>query len=391
MNKRYLLLALVIAITFIGGITTGVLFSTNNTKENRSNSKMIENAPTSAVKPETKELPKLDKAQSKVLIGYVQDFRDPNVIDYSKLTHVIFSFAHPTKDGGILLNGETALKNLRTVVSKAKKYDTKVMLAVGGWFHINGGESYDYFKPAISNPTSRTKLVNELTSIVEREKLDGIDIDFEHPRTKEDAQNLAAFTKELSAQLHPKKKELSIAVYSKIHAVTLTETGFVKYDPSMFKDVDHVNIMAYDGQWDGGYNAANLSPYPFTEKIVNYWTNLFETNKLSKEKLVLGVPFYAQPEDPKIKQVSYEAIINKDPANAESDTVSMNGTTYHYNGEATMKKKTKLALDHGFGGMMLWESGLDALGSHSLTGTIFEVLRDSHNETEKYYTAKKNK
>ena len=386
MKKRTVLLTLVITITFIGGILTGVLFSTNKANEKTVN---IKQARKSAIKPETKELPKVEKAQSKVLIGYVQDFRDPNVVDYSKLTHVIFSFAHPTKEGGILLNGDTALKNLRTVVSEAEKYDTKVMLAVGGWYHIKGGESYEYFKTAISNPASRTKLVNELTSIAVREHLDGIDIDFEHPRSKADAENLALFSKELSAQLHPKNMELSIAVYSKIHAVTLTEIGFVIYEPSMFQDVDHVNIMAYDGQWDDGYHASNLSPYPFTEKIVNYWADLFDKNNLPKEKLVLGVPFYAQPEDPKIKQVSYGAIINQDPANATKDTVNMNGTTYYYNGDTTMKKKTTLALDHGFGGMMLWEVGLDAKGPHSLTGTIFEALNDSNNVLGKYYSAKK--
>jgi len=386
MKKRTVLLTLVITITFIGGILTGVLFSTNKANEKTVN---IKQARKSAIKPETKELPKVEKAQSKVLIGYVQDFRDPNVVDYSKLTHVIFSFAHPTKEGGILLNGDAALNNLRTVVSKAEKYGTKVMLAVGGWYHINGGESYEYFKTAISNPASRTKLVNELTSIAVREHLDGIDIDFEHPRSKADAENLALFSKELSAQLHPKNMELSIAVYSKIHAVTLTEIGFVIYEPSMFQDVDHVNIMAYDGQWDDGYHASNLSPYPFTEKIVNYWADLFDKNNLPKEKLVLGVPFYAQPEDPKIKQVSYGAIINQDPANATKDTVNMNGTTYYYNGDTTMKKKTTLALDHGFGGMMLWEVGLDAKGPHSLTGTIFEALNDSNNVLGKYYSAKK--
>ena len=67
--------------------------------------------------------------------------------------------------------------------------------------------------------------------MVDRENLDGIDIDFEHPRSKADAANLAAFTKELSNQLHPKGKELSIAVYAKIHAVTGTEMGFVVYEP----------------------------------------------------------------------------------------------------------------------------------------------------------------
>lgn len=373
MKKRNLLLALVILITFTGGIFTGIFYSKNKT-EQASKPLKIEKATESVKNPEEKAIPEESLEESKVLLGYVQDFRDPNVVDYSKLTHVIFSFAHPTEDGGILLNGDSAINNLRAMVKEADKHNTKVILAVGGWFHINGGESYEPFKTAISNPDSRTRLVNELTSIADREQLDGIDIDFEHPRSKEDAANLAAFAKELSDQLHPKGKELSIAVYAKIHAVTGTEMGFVFYEPSTFQHVDHVNIMAYDGQWDGGYNAANLSPYPFTEKIVNYWANLFDQNNLPKEKLVLGVPFYAQPEDPAIKQVSYAAIVNQDPANAANDTVSMNGTTYHYNGVETIKKKTNLALGHGFGGMMLWEAGHDSKGDHSLTTVIYDEL-----------------
>ncbi|MDQ1002369.1 chitinase [Neobacillus niacini] len=373
MKKRTILLALVILITFTGGIFTGVLYSKNKINQ-ASKPLIIEKASESTKKLAEKTIPGESFEESKVLMGYVQDFRDPNVVDYSKLTHVIFSFAHPTADGGILLNGDSAINNLRAMVKEADKHNTKVILAVGGWFHINGGESYEPFKTAISNPDSRTRLVNELTSIVDREKLDGIDIDFEHPRSKADAANLAAFAKELSEQLHPKGKELSIAVYAKIHAVTGTEMGFVIFEPSTFQYVDHVNIMAYDGQWDGGYNAANLSPYPFTENIVNYWSNLFDQNNLAKEKLVLGVPFYAQPEDPAIKQVSYGAIVNSDPANAVNDTVSMNGTTYHYNGVETIKKKTNLALDHGFGGMMLWEAGHDSKGPHSLTIAIYNEL-----------------
>lgn len=375
MKNRKLLLATVILITFIGGIITGVLISSNS-----SNTVKIKQASKSIIQPAEKEIPVTDQSQSKVLIGYVQDFRDPNVVDYDKLTHVIFSFAHPTKDGGMLLNGDSALGNLRKMVANAKKHDTKAILAIGGWYHINGGESYDYFKTAISDPASRSKLVNELSSFADREQLDGIDVDFEHPRNEADAQNLAAFVKELSEQLHPKQKEVSVAVYSKIHAVTLTEVGFVQFDPSMFQYVDHVNIMAYDGQWDDGYNAANLSPFPYTEAIVNYWSNLFDTLQITREKLVLGVPLYAQPEDPKIKQVSFAAIIDQNEENAVNDTVSINGTTYHYNGETTIKMKTKLALDHGFGGMMMWEAGLDAHGPHSLTSSIFETLKDSEKD-----------
>ncbi|MGF2616012.1 glycoside hydrolase family 18 protein [Rossellomorea aquimaris] len=191
----------------------------------------------------------------------------------------------------------------------AHKNDTKVLLAVGGWFHIRGGETYPYFQEAIYNADSRTTLVNELMEVVMDEHLDGVDIDFEHPRSEKDAEHLAAFIKELNAMLKAQNKELSIAVYSKVDSVTGQENKSVVFLPSMFKDVDYVNIMTYDGQWDGGYNAANLSPFPFAENIVGYWSRFFNENGLPKDKLVLGVPFYAQPEDPAEAPISFSAII----------------------------------------------------------------------------------
>jgi chitinase len=371
MKLRKLLVILGILLVFSAGFSAGIFFGKS---AGQKQSSITNEAPLSKKTPKQKEVPGQKEKKRKVLIGYIQDFRDPEMVDYSKLTHVIFSFAHPTKDGAIVLNGEMAMKHLRAHVAKAENTGTKVMLAVGGWYHIYGGESYDYFKTAIANPDSRTRLVNELVRFVEREKLNGVDVDFEHPRSAEDAQNLAVFIKELSEKLHPKQKELSVAVHAKIHSVTLKELYFVQYDPAMFAHVDHVNIMAYDGQWDGDYNAANLSPYPFVEKIVNYWADLFDANHLPKEKLVLGVPSYAQPENPETKPLSYATIVEHDPASAKRDTVEMNGTTYHYNGEETIQKKTRLALDRGFGGMMVWELGQDLQGEYSLTGNIASIL-----------------
>ncbi|WP_010282088.1 glycosyl hydrolase family 18 protein [Bacillus timonensis] len=304
----------------------------------------------------------------------MQDFRDPNKIDYSKLTHIIFSFVHPTKDGQILFTGDHALENLRKMVSNAHNHNTKAMLAVGGWFHMNGGESYDYFSAALAKPESQERLVNEIVAIVEQENLDGIDIDFEHPRTDADAMNLHAFIQKVSEKLHSKNKVVSIAVHSKIHGQTLTELAYVKYEPKTFTYVDYVNIMAYDGQWDGGYHAENLSPYPFTKSVVKYWAKFFDNHNIQKDKLVLGVPFYAQPTDPNIKQVSFGAIVEANPENAVKDIVNMNGTTYYYNGQKMMTRKTELALNHGFGGMMIWELGLDASGPNSLTNTLYESI-----------------
>ncbi len=382
MRKRRFLLIMMIVLTFIGGFLSGTLFSDKQQSNvTGSSTPAFYSAKTISLKktPEKRQ-------DSKVLIGYVQDFRNPAEIDYQSLTHVIFSFAHPTADGRILMNGNHAMENLRAIVANARKHETKVLLAIGGWYHINGGESYDYFKSAISTAPSRKKLVNELVNIAEQENLDGIDIDFEHPRTTEDARYLAEFSKELSEQLKPLGKELSIAVNAKVHSVTGTEIHSVVFESAMFGYFDHVNLMAYDGQWDGEYNAANLSPFSYSANIVNYWTSLFDSHGFSREKLVLGVPLYAQPEDPSAKQISYEALLDHALENAGKDQVNINGTTYYYNGHSTLKKKTDLALSEQLGGMMLWEEGLDAQGNQSAANLIANELMK--HQDARYYTRK---
>ena len=373
MAKRNLLLTLMIAFAFIGAFFA-VIFSTSSEEQAASAVTTIEKDLKSTHTDEQEASPSAASKNAKALIGYIQDFRNPNSIDYSNLTHAIFSFAHPTKNGDLLFSDETDLDNLKAMVGKAKETGTRVMLAVGGWSHINGGETYDYFKTAISEPSSRAKLVDEIMNIVELEDLDGIDIDFEHPRSTEDASSLTAFTKELGEQLHSKEKELSIAVHSKINAVTGTESDYAVYEPATFTYVDYVNIMAYDGQWDEGYHAENSAPYAFAEQVADYWSDFFDRHKLAKEKLVLGVPLYGQPADASSAPVSFATIIDQNPSNAQNDIITMNGTIYYYNGIETMKKKTKLALEHGFGGMMIWEAGLDAPGSGSIVSAIHEEL-----------------
>ncbi|MGM0844849.1 MAG: glycoside hydrolase family 18 protein [Bacillota bacterium] len=332
-----------------------------------------------------KEVKEKKKPSSKVVMGYVQDHHDPLKLNYQYLTHVIFSFAHPTADGDLLFSGDHAQNNLRQTVKLAQDNDTKVLLAVGGWFHIEGGATYPYFKEAISNEDTRTTLVTELLEVVNNENLDGVDIDFEHPRSLSDAENLASFMKELNSKLKDYDKELSIAVYSKIDSVTGQENKSVVFLPSMFRDVDYVNIMAYDGQWDGSYNAANLSPYSFTENIVQYWSRFFDDNDLPTDKLVLGVPFYAQPEDPSEPAVSFSTIIDKGTENADRDVVTIDGLTYHYNGKSTIQRKTELAMLNEFGGMMIWEAGHDAKGTHSLAKVISEVVENKAERESKLF------
>ncbi|WP_231597474.1 hypothetical protein [Bacillus sp. SA1-12] len=105
MKKNYHLLTIAALLIFIGGFFLVFIFKSTNTEKGQEQSQhKIGEAPKSE-QPIKKKNPQIEPVDSKVLIGYVQDFRDPGSIDYSKLTHIIFSFAHPEKDGSLIMNG----------------------------------------------------------------------------------------------------------------------------------------------------------------------------------------------------------------------------------------------------------------------------------------------
>lgn len=142
--KRIHQMLILIVFIFSSGFAAGIYY-TNITDQGQPLKQSVPVSQSSKLLVK-KGIPELSEIPEKVLMGYIQDYRDPKSIDYSNLTHILFSFAHPEKDGSISLNGDSALKNLRSVVRNAHRQDVKAILAVGGWFHINGGESYDYFK-----------------------------------------------------------------------------------------------------------------------------------------------------------------------------------------------------------------------------------------------------
>ena len=87
MKKQNLLLPLFFVITFIGGFYSGVLFSNNS-----NNQKVVYEMDQERIETIDKKEPKpIEHYESdKALIGYVQDFRDPNTIDYRINSYYFF-------------------------------------------------------------------------------------------------------------------------------------------------------------------------------------------------------------------------------------------------------------------------------------------------------------
>jgi len=273
------------------------------------------------------------------IVAYATDGIIENLIPYDKLTHINYSFLIPNADGTFVkINNSWKLK---LIAENAHAYNVKVLISVGGW-------GWDQeFETAAADPALRGAFVQNLKAFVDEYQLDGADIDWEYPDAGQSAQNFLALIQELDSAMPD--KEITTAVVS--HG----ENG-MGILPETFALFDFVNLMTYDGPDHG-----TMKQF---EQGLAFWT----ARGLPKEKIVMGLPFYGDPNLP------YFKIVAEDPSAAQTDTFDYFGTTFHYNGIPTVQAKTKLAMQQA-SGIMFWTLDFDTQGELSLVNTIYQTAQ----------------
>lgn len=279
-------------------------------------------------------------------------------LQYDVLTHVVYAFAIPNSDGTLkpLENPELAKKLIRECHSN----QVKVLLAVGGWsYHDTPLEPT--FMDAAADSGLIQKFGDTILDMCIAYGFDGVDMDWEHPRIDGDSyKRYEALMLYLAEQLHDNGLLLTSAVIS-----GATADGNIYYDAAAHTDkvldaVDWIHVMAYDGG-DGERH----SSYEFALNCGNYWK---DTRHMPASKIVLGVPFYARP-----GWAYYSDILAADSDAWNTDVTQYNGMEAHYNGVATIQKKTRFAAEE-LGGIMIWEITQDTTDKDK---SLLSAIRDA--------------
>src|SRR6185369_6483294 len=124
---------------------------------------------------------------------------------------------------------------------------------------------------------------------------------------------------------------------------------------------DFVNIMTYDGP-----DHATMEQF---QKGLAYWTG----RGLSKDKTVMGIPFYSHVKDSTAEGVTFAKLVQADPGAAQLDEFNYYGLTEIYNGIPTVQAKTRLAMQKT-SGIMFWALDHDAHGAFSLVNAIYQTV-----------------
>lgn len=291
------------------------------------------------------------------IVGYYPEWKPEkaNTIQYDKLTHINYSFAIPTKESEILPLENPSLA--KEIIKKGHEKGVKVLIAVGGW-EYKGTPLEMTFIEATNTQEKIEKLGDSILKVVDTYGFDGVDMDWEHPRTDGNSKyQYEALMLYLRKGLDEREKLLTSAVVAGV-----TPDGNILWDAAGHTDtvleaVDWVNVMAYDGG-DGERH----SDYDFAVDAGLYWR---DTRGMGKDKVVVGVPFYGRP-----GWKTYEELLMVDSKAHTKDSIEQ----MYYNGQETIKKKTEWAIDE-VAGIMIWELAGDTTDmSKSLLATIYETV-----------------
>lgn len=276
------------------------------------------------------------------IVGYLPDYRaaEFDAVAAAQLTDLILFSAEPTPAGGI---NWSRWENISREPFRAfkTKHRIRLILCVGGW------DRSQAFAAVSTAPEKRAAFAQAAVKLCLEERLDGIDLDWEHPQTPAEQQGYADLLTELRAAFQPHGLCLSI-----------TMAGWQQVPEAGFQAVDWVQVMAYD----------HPGKHSLLENAQQEIRSLQE-RKVPAHKLVLGLPFYGRNIETRDALTYGEIVAQHKPA-ANLDEVA----GIYFNGPRTIRTKTEYARQAGLGGVMAWELGQDARGEQSLLRVIRKTV-----------------
>lgn len=224
----------------------------------------------------------------------------PGEVAARKLTRINYAFAQ-IEDGRFAAGSADDEQNLATLSAlKRENPALTVLVSVGGW--LGSGS----FSTMALSRRSRAVFIQSAVAFVERNHLDGLDIDWEYPGLPgagnpfrpQDKENYTRLLRELRHRLQHEEKKLHRRLYLTIATgasplfLAHTEMG------QAAQYVDTVNLMAYDyyepddDRISGNHAPLYTDPRDPKRVSADRSVRAYEAAGVPAAKILLGVPFY---------------------------------------------------------------------------------------------------
>lgn len=240
-----------------------------------------------------------------IVAGYVfprNAVLQPGQIDAKKLNRINYAFANI--ENGRMAPGYGSDEQNLAFLNALKKQNPHltVLVSVGGW--LWSGQ----FSDMALTPASRQTFIQSVMDFLARNRLDGLDIDWEYPGSvgagnrfrPEDKQNYTLLLKELRAAFNQQTRRSHKRLYLTVAAGASDEFVANTEMAKVAQYVDTVNLMTYDFTEPGvdalsGHNSPlYANPADARHASSGAEVQAFERAGVPAAKILLGVPFYGK-------------------------------------------------------------------------------------------------
>ncbi len=295
---------------------------------------------------------------------YVQSPESLYPEDFDIVTDVIlFECASFNAEGEIVYDEvklETALGNIRNAIGDR---DVNITLNLLGPWGITDSDVWEEQMEAQSVEHNKAfnsgVLEDNIIEMLDKYDFDGVHFDYEYP---------------LSANAWRHYNRFLVSLDKKLGDYTLGVAGNswnIKFTTAAIAAIDSFEIMSYDMIDDEGRHATYEDTVKLIQNVGIYG--------MPYDKVNVGLAFYSRPTDMSTYWYGY---------NGCYDGIDENGW-YHcndidkdfwFNTPDVIAAKTDYAINHGFGGVMVWHYNCDLPSSHedSLLRAVGETVEKSY-------------
>ncbi|MBQ6177061.1 MAG: hypothetical protein IJK29_07675 [Bacteroidales bacterium] len=348
-----------------------------------------------------------DIGQTPIVLAYFTEYTE-TLPEVKLLTHINYAhgrFKNPkTGDGGIVITESSKAPISKVVALKSVNPKLKVMLMIGGW----GGHA-DGFSEMAKSDAKRTEFCKSVKELIDKHKLDGVDIDWEYPTVSADNETGCdpMDTQNFNLVLRELRETLGT---SKIISFASSSSGKYVDWKTAIKYIDYVNVMTYDmGAAPNGHNSPLHKSSRFTHRSWDEAVDAHVKAGVPKNRQVMGVPFYGKSEKPpkentpeytqylsrkifeySVKYYEIPDILEKGqykgkalarPVTRQWDATAMvpflvdaaGKNVLSYDDPESVAAKGAYVVANGHLGAMFWEYRCDT-GDHALLGALVKAI-----------------